>query len=596
MVNKIPTNIWKFLLHFIKQQPLGFLFITLTATIASLANGSIWPYITGNLVDSFAKLENKRIDSDLLSYIIKPLLIALLFWVFIEVVQRGKGVLLGFIAPKFEANIRMAVFQYVSRHSYSYFVKNYVGSIAHRIDDLPRSARLIVDDILTVFFPLIVSIITSSAVFFSMHPILAAIFFIWLSMHFLLCLAFCTKAASYSSIQSAARAIVQGRIVDVIANYLNVKVFTRHEYEAKNILSAQEEEVTKYKFSLLYVEKFKLLLSCISIINVMVLFYFAIKLWQSGELSDGDIVFTINSTINLMTIMWFAGDEISYVISEIGICKQGLVIIQDSAEAVDEYGAQELKISNAKIEFDAVTFEYMYNSNLFRKQTLVIPGRQKIGLVGFSGSGKTTFASLIIRLYEVTDGIIKIDDQDISKVTIDSLRGSISFVPQEPVLFHRSVIDNIRYANVLATDEEVIEASKKAACHEFIMKMDDGYNSIVGERGSKLSGGQKQRIAIARAILKDAPILIMDEATSALDSITENILQKSMYNLMQGKTVIVIAHRLSTLLNMDRIIVFDKGNIVEDGTHQQLLSKGGNYSLLWNLQHNGLLPEAAPVV
>jgi ABC-type multidrug transport system fused ATPase/permease subunit len=268
-----------------------------------------------------------------------------------------------------------------------------------------------------------------------MHPILAIIFFAWLSMHFILCMVFCTKAANYSSIQSGARAIVQGKIVDVISNYLNVKIFTGYQYESKNILSAQQDEVKKYKFSLLYIEKFKLLLSLISIINVAVLFYFAIKLWQDGELTAGDIVFAVNSTVNLMTTMWFAGDEISYVISEIGICKQSLAIIQDPIEFAESNYTQELKISSGSIKFDAVTFNYQHNDNLFKNQTIFIPGKQKVGLVGFSGSGKTTFTSLIMRLYEVTDGIIKIDEQDISKISLDSLRSKISFVPQEPVQF-----------------------------------------------------------------------------------------------------------------------------------------------------------------
>ncbi len=211
--------------------------------------------------------------------------------------------------------------------------------------------------------------------------------------------------------------------------------------------------------------------------------------------------------------------------------------------------------------------------------------------MGYSGSGKSTFVSLILRLYEVTDGRILIDGHDIKDITEDSLRRNIALIPQDPSLFHRSIMDNIRYGRTDATDEEVIEAAKSSHAHEFISRLPEGYQSLVGERGVKLSGGQRQRIAIARAILKKAPILILDEATSQLDSVTESYIQESFGALMQGKTTIVIAHRLSTLLHMDRILVFDKGKIVEDGTHHELLKSGGLYKTLWDAQVGGFLPD-----
>ena len=223
---------------------------------------------------------------------------------------------------------------------------------------------------------------------------------------------------------------------------------------------------------------------------------------------------------------------------------------------------------------------------------MIIPGGQKVGLVGFSGSGKTTFVNLIVRLFDLSSGVIKIDNQNIKEVTQSSLRENIGFIPQDPILFHRSLMENIRYGNVNASDDEVIQAAIKAHAHEFITLTKDGYHSLVGERGVKLSGGQRQRISIARAILKNAPILILDEATSALDSVTEAYIQDSLAILMQGKTVIIIAHRLSTLLEMDRILVFDQGKIVEDGTHLELLAKNGLYKILWGAQVGGFLLDA----
>ncbi|MDJ1257541.1 MAG: ABC transporter ATP-binding protein/permease [Candidatus Midichloria sp.] len=586
---KMPKKIGAFLWYFLKKQPWAFSFITITATISTLSNNTIWPYITGNLVDAFNKLNSSAPEADL-NIILVPLAVALAFWVFIEFVQRSKGVLLGFAMPKFEANIRISMFNYVSNHSHSYFVQTHVGGIAQRISDMPKSAKLVIDDLLTVFVPLIISIIASSSVFLSMHLLLAAIFFTWLGLHFTLCVFFCLKAANSVSVQSAARALLQGKIVDSMTNHLSVKLFTAHQHEMQTIKEAQADELKKYRYSLIYIEKFKILLSLISIINITLLLYLAIKLWQQGQVTIGDIVFAINSTLGLMTNLWFAGDEISYMFYEIGVCKQSLILLEEPTE-ISESTLKQIKVTQGKIEFDNVSFNYRNNDNIFKNKSLVIHGGQKVGLVGFSGSGKTTFANLIMRLYEVSSGTVKIDDQDISQVSLLSLRSNIAFIPQDPFLFHRSVLENIKYGNINAIDEEVKEVAKKAECDSFIMNLEHGYDTIVGERGSKLSGGQRQRIAIARAMLKNAPIVIMDEATSALDSVTEKLIEKSLQHLMANKTAIVIAHRLSTLLHLDRILVFEKGNIVEDGTHEELLTKRGRYAMLWHMQQRGLLPE-----
>jgi ATP-binding cassette subfamily B protein len=249
-----------------------------------------------------------------------------------------------------------------------------------------------------------------------------------------------------------------------------------------------------------------------------------------------------------------------------------------------------LIVTKGAIEFRDVNFTHTKKGVLFENLTITIPGGQKVGLVGFSGSGKTTFINLIIRLYDVIKGGIFIDNQDIATVTQQSLRENMSVIPQNPQLFHRTIIENIRYGNPKATDEQVVQAAQAAFAHEFIKKAEGGYYSFAGERGLRLSGGQVQRITIARAILKNAPILILDEATSALDSVTEHEIQESFDSLMKEKTVLVIAHRISTLLHMDRILVFDKGKIVGDGSHEELLKDQGSlYAKLWNSQVNGFL-------
>lgn len=254
---------------------------------------------------------------------------------------------------------------------------------------------------------------------------------------------------------------------------------------------------------------------------------------------------------------------------------------------MDKPNATILICEKGKINFNNVNFFYKDIEPLFENMYIEIKTGQKVGLVGYSGSGKSTFVNLILRLYDITDGSISIDNQDIRNVTQDSLRENIALISQDPSLFHRSIMENIRYGKINATDEEVVEAAKKAYAHEFIMKLTEGYDSLVGERGIKLSGGQRQRIAIARAILKNSPILILDEATSQLDSVTEGLIQKNLQELVKNKTTIIIAHRLSTLLSMDRILVFDKGKIIEDGTHNELLSAKGLYKQLWDTQVAG---------
>jgi len=288
-------------------------------------------------------------------------------------------------------------------------------------------------------------------------------------------------------------------------------------------------------------------------------------------------------------MMWYTMYQVDQFNQALGKAKQSLNALLIPHDIKDETNATQLLVTQGRIEFSRVKFNYLGGYSLFQNKSVIIDAGQKVGLVGYSGGGKSTFVNLILRLYDVVDGQILIDGQNISDVNQESLRQAVAMIPQDPTLFHRSLKDNIRYGKTNASDDEVILASQKAHAHEFISLLPEGYEALVGERGVKLSGGQRQRIAIARAILKNAPILVLDEATSQLDSITESDIQESLWELMQGKTTLVIAHRLSTLLHMDRILVFDKGHIVEDGTHAELLNRDGLYKSLWDAQVGGFL-------
>jgi ATP-binding cassette subfamily B protein len=313
--------------------------------------------------------------------------------------------------------------------------------------------------------------------------------------------------------------------------------------------------------------------------------------WQQGWVTLGDFTQVSMQMFWVLGLTWNVSHQVTIFARESGTVSDALHLIRKKHDLIDRPNAHLLSVTQGTINFENVFFEYKKNRPVFENLNLHIPAGQKIGIVGFSGSGKTTFVNLLLRFYDLQAKHILIDQQDIAHATQDSLHNQIAMIPQDSSLFHRSLMDNIRYGRLDASDDEVIQASKLAHCHEFIQQLEEGYNALVGERGIKLSGGQRQRIAIARAILKNAPILILDEATSSLDSITEKFIQDSLYQLMQGRTTIVVAHRLSTLSNMDRILVFHQGIIVEDGTKESLLATNGHFAKLWSMQTDGFLPS-----
>ncbi|MBX9697590.1 MAG: ATP-binding cassette domain-containing protein, partial [Alphaproteobacteria bacterium] len=296
--------------------------------------------------------------------------------------------------------------------------------------------------------------------------------------------------------------------------------------------------------------------------------------------------------ISIVDFLWSLSIDMGKFAELVGNISQGLTVALSPLQITDQAGASALQVTEGTIIFENVTFDYHDDDPVFKALSVILKGGEKVGLVGYSGGGKTTFVNLILRLHDTQSGRIMIDGQNIKVVTQDSLHEAIGMIPQDPSLFHRSLFENIGYGNVRAEKEEIYVAAKKAHAHQFIESFPKGYDTLVGERGIKLSGGQRQRIAIARAILKDAPILILDEATSQLDSITEQLIQESLMSLIHQKTTLVIAHRLSTLLHMDRILVFDRGTIIQDGSHNTLIAQEGLYKTLWQTQVGGFIMDS----
>lgn len=585
----LPKTLPAFFWHFLKKQWKEFAGIQLFSLAWSLDH-TLWPYIMGIFIDGLNGITGDR--SQMWSILWLPITLGISLMLIVELSFRLSGFLGVYSIPKLEGSVRMGMFDYVQHHSYAYFSRSFAGSIANKLAEMPLSFTRIIEQVLRLYIPVLVAIFISIILFSRVHMQFSLMLAAWIFIHLGICAYFARKCANFADDHAESRSLLTGKIVDSLSNHLNVKLFARHTAEVGYIWKFQNLEAKAHSISLLYLEKMKLALGFFSLFGIgFGMIGYMLLTWQRGEITTGEVVFIFNTIWNITMMVWLFGLELPNTVRDFGVCKQALSVIRDTHDVVDISNARPLVVSPGEIVFDNVTFNYEDKKTIFQNKNIKIKAGEKVGLVGFSGSGKTTFVHLILRYFDLASGRILIDGQDIAKVTQESLRAQIAMIPQDPILFHRSLMENIRYGKPGATDEEVIEASKRAHCHDFIMQMPEKYDALVGERGVKLSGGQRQRIAIARAILKNAPILMLDEATSALDSVTEGFIQDSLNELMQGRTTIVIAHRLSTLSGMDRIIVFKSGKVVEEGTHEALVELGGHYAKMWEMQAGGFLPE-----
>jgi ATP-binding cassette subfamily B multidrug efflux pump len=409
---------------------------------------------------------------------------------------------------------------------------------------------------------------------------------------------FVPRLARIGAAQADARSLMTGRVTDAYTNIATVKLFSHANREAGYARSAMQEFMKTAYGQMRLVSSFEIANHVLSMALVASTVGLALWLWTQGEVGIGAVAAAAAMALRLNGISHWIMWELAGLFENVGTVQDGIRTLSRRHTVVDAPGARALEVSRGEIRLEHVQFHYGGRSRVIEDFSLHIRPGEKIGLVGRSGAGKSTIVNLLLRFYDVESGRILIDGQDIAGVTQDSLRAQIAMVTQDTSLLHRSVRDNIIYGRPGATDEQMVAAAQRAEAHEFIQGLADakgrrGYDAHVGERGVKLSGGQRQRIAIARVMLKDAPILLLDEATSALDSEVEAAIQQSLYRLMEGKTVVAIAHRLSTIAAMDRLIVMDKGQIVEEGDHRELLARGGLYARLWAHQSGGFLGDQA---
>jgi ATP-binding cassette subfamily B multidrug efflux pump len=501
------------------------------------------------------------------------------------------------IAANVSNLIRWQSHWHVVRQSWAFFQDDFAGRIANRVMQTGPAIRESLVALLTAVWYILVYGTSALLLLAAADPWLALPIVLWFALYLVMLRAFVPRMRDRSKDMSEVRSLVTGRIVDSYTNILTVKLFARAWQEDAYVREAIDLHTGKFHASLRLNTLFGLTLSLLNALMVTATGALALVLWTRGQVTVGTVAMALPLAWQIINISGWVAWQVTSIFENIGVVQEGMMTIARPITLTDRPQAAVLSVTRGDIAFEDVRFHYGRESGVLDGFSLQVAPGEKIGLVGRSGAGKSTVVNLLLRFFDLEGGRILIDGQDIAAVTQESLRSQISVVTQDTSLLHRSIRDNIRYGRPEASDADVIAAARLAHAHEFILDLEDwkerhGYDAHVGERGVKLSGGQRQRVAIARVILRNAPILVLDEATSALDSEIEAAIQSSLDTLMAGKTVIAIAHRLSTIARMDRLVVLDRGRIVEQGSHAALLRLDGHYAALWRRQSGGFLDAA----
>ncbi len=480
-------------------------------------------------------------------------------------------------------------FKKTVNHSYQFFINSFAGSLVKKVGRFVHSFEEI-HDILT--FSLMIPVVRLVSVFvvlFIIAPIIGLLYLVWALVFVIMSIHYARRRVEFDVEEAAADSRTTGRTADVFTNVLNLKMFSSSSREEKSYNDVTTEQMKARDKAWSYQNFTYLMQGSIVTWLQIVSLSVSVTLWFQGMITLGTIVLAYSYSATIFESVWNLGKQMSRMSKAFSNAAEMVDIIDDPNEITDPVVHAKPAIKNGEIVFDDVMFAYKQGVPVLSRFNLRIEPGEKIGIIGTSGAGKTTITKLLLRFADVTGGAIRIDGQDVRSLKQDDLRKSISYVPQDPILFHRTLSENISYGRTNAKQSDIEDAAKLAHAHDFIQTLHYGYDTMVGERGVKLSGGERQRVAIARAILKNAPILILDEATSSLDSVSETHIKEALDTLMQGRTTIVIAHRLSTIEKMDRIIVMEKGAIVEEGNHKELLSKKGIYHNFWNHQNGGFI-------
>jgi len=580
-------KVFSFIIRSIK--PFKFyLFLHFLVIVFISINVSFVPLISKILLNKIIATEHSLIIQETIDIM---MLLAFLI-VLPSIVLRISDYAWTMFLPKLRHQITHDSIQKLLSQSHHFFQNNFSGSLVNKVRDLFNSSPKIIEIFLYNFVGGALAVLFAFFTLSTINYIFAIGLIVWVAIIIPIAYRSALQTNRVSMNVANQQSRIMGNIVDIFANIQNIKLFSSAKFELNRADKFQKKFTTLYSQRGVYLNKYYTLLGLISSFYFIACFAFLIWLYAHKKVTVGDFILIFGINNFLHNIIQDAMKQIRNFLEEFSVIKEALEVIDKVREVKD--CKEKLEVSKGEIIFEKVKFSYSEGSPLFSDKSVKIKAGEKVGLVGRSGSGKSTFINLLLRFYDVQEGKILIDNQDISKISQDSLHDAIGVIPQEAILFHRNLIENISYGNKEQLSKEellqkVMNSAQKASAHKFIEDMPGGYYSQVGERGIKLSGGQRQRIAIARAFFKNAPILILDEATSQLDSVNENMIQESLKSLMENKTTLVIAHRLSTLQMMDRILVFSNGKIVEDGCHEDLLGLNGYYKRLWSAQSGGVL-------
>jgi ATP-binding cassette subfamily B multidrug efflux pump len=597
-ISEPPDRLVSFYLHFARQAR-GLLIALFATGFLVAVIDSLIPAFMGRVIAIVTSTPPARVLADsgpILAIMAAVLLIARPLALTAQNLVANQA-----IAANVSNMIRWQNHWHVARQSWAFFQNDFAGRIANKVMQTGPAVRESLVALLTAVWYILVYGTSAIIMLGRADPWLTLPILLWFAGYVVLLRAFVPTMRDRSHQVSEARSVLTGRIVDTYTNILTVKLFARAHDEDAYVRKAMDEHTGLFHASLRLNTLFGLCLMTLNALLITGTATIAIALWTHGQVGVGTVATALPLTWQIVNVAGWVAFQVTAIFENIGVVQEGMTAIAKPIALGDAAHARPLVVTHGEILFDDIRFGYGRENGLIDGLTLKVGAGERIGLVGRSGAGKSTLVNLLLRFFALEDGRILVDGQDIASVTQESLRAQISVVTQDTSLLHRSIRDNIRYGRPDASDDEIVEAAKLAHAHEFILELEDwrgrrGYDAHVGERGVKLSGGQRQRVAIARVILKNAPILLLDEATSALDSEVEAAIQQSLGTLMAGKTVIAIAHRLSTIARMDRLVILERGRIVEQGTHDELLRAGGHYASLWKRQSGGFIdkgPEEA---
>jgi ATP-binding cassette, subfamily B, multidrug efflux pump len=586
-----PGSLLAFLWHFARQAKWLFAALFVIECLVALGDSAV-PWFMGRIVTMVTKMPADRFFAEGWPWLVGMAVVL--------VIVRPSVMLLRYLvnnqalAAPFTGLVRWQAHWHVVRQSWAFFQNDFAGRISNRVMQTAPSVRSTLTATISAVWYILVYGVSAIVLTASAERWLALPILLWFAAYAVLLYVLVPRMRERSKISSLARSELTGRIVDSYTNILTVKLFARAREEDQYVRDAVDHHVDLFTASQRLLTVFGATLDMLNALLIAGSGALALLLWRFGKIEVGAIAMVLPLTLQLTNMSRQIAMRITEIFEDVGIVQEGMLSIAQPLQLPDPAHAKPLTVRTGRIEFKNVDFGYGRETGVLKNFDLTIEAGEKVGLVGRSGAGKSTVVNLLLRFFDLESGAILIDGEDISNLTQESLRTQISVVTQDTSLLHRSIRANIRYGRPEASEAEIERAAQLAHAHEFIPELVDwhgrrGYDAHVGERGIKLSGGQRQRIAIARVILKDAPILVFDEATSALDSEVESAIQSSLGTLMQGKTAIAIAHRLSTIAQMDRLVVLDHGRIIEQGSHRELIAQNGHYAALWRRQAGGFI-------